>query len=220
MRPEGNRLLAEKVVRELFRIAQSYGQTHSVGFEDLVHDLALMLEVGSLNSVSLKFHRPNARETVLVEYNYAFHAGRPQFHLDDAQGLGIVPLSPPIAMALVVNRGPATQPMTGQFRLNWGAAPEYRREAGFEHRDGNTAQRTGGRASKQVFIGDDLRREGQVKHYWAEKQYGFITGRDGVDVFFHASNLQGFQPQRGQSVTYLPLVTPRGVQAKDVRPAR
>ena len=220
MNQSAAKLLAEKVVRELFRIAQAYGQQYPYGFDDLNHDIALMLETDSLSFVSLKFHRPNARHEVLVEYTYAFHAGQLRFHLDDAQGLSIVPLAPPIEMALVVQRTGGTSAPREPFRLNWGAAPEYRRERGFEHCDGNTTQRTGGRASKQVFIGDDLRRRGQVKHYWPEKQYGFITGQDGVDVFFHASNLTGFQPRRGQAVTYLPLVTPRGIQAKDVQPAR
>lgn len=214
------KLLAEKVGRELYRIAQAYGQQHPYTYEDLTHDLALMLETSSVTSLALKFHRPGDRERVLVEYSYHFHAGQPRFHLDDAQGIGIVPLAPPIEMALVVNRGPGNGSVPGPFRLNWGTAPQYGREAGFAHQDGNTTRRTGGRASKQVFIGDDLRRQGQVKHYWPDKQYGFIVGRDGVDVFFHASNLAGFQPQRGQPVSYLPLVTPRGIQAKDVRPAR
>ena len=62
-----------------------------------------------------------------------------------------------------------------------------------------------------------LRRQGSVKFFRADQSYGFIVGPDGVDVFFHATNARGFQPRKGQRVTYLPLVTPRGIQAKDVR---
>lgn len=217
MNPNAASLLAQKVCRELYRIAQAYGKRHPFRFEDLVHDLTVMLERDSLNGVSLKFYRPNSRRDVLVEYNYALHAGNPRFHLDDAQGLGIVPLSPPFEMGLVVNRDPRGGAYESRLRLNWGDAPRYARRRGFEHQDGNTTRRTGGRASKQVYMDDGLRRQGQVKFYLPAKQYGFITGAAGVDVFFHASNVRGFQPHRGQWVTYLPLATPRGIQAKDVR---
>ena len=211
-----SRLLAEKVVRELFRIAQAYGKEHPFAFEDMVHDLALALQRRALRRVTLKFFRPDHQREVLLEYSYAFHAGRPRFYLDDAHGLAIVPLSPPIAMTLVAQFDPPAAALPG-LRLNWGTAPDYVRQTGFEHHDGNTAARTGGRASKRVFMADSLRSQGRVKLYRSGGQYGFITGRDGVDVFFHASNVNGFHPRTGQRVTYLPLATPRGIQAKDVR---
>ncbi len=217
MQPTAARLLAEKVLREVFRIAQAYGKEHPFRFEDLLNDLTVMLEHDALQLVSLKFHRPDATRTVLAEYNYALHAGAPQFHLDHAQGIGIVPLSPPFDMVLVVQREPLDGAYAGRLRLNWGDAPQFTRHAGFAHQDGNTAVRTGGRASKQVFMDDSLRRPGQVKFFAAARQYGFITGADGVDVFFHASNVSGFQPYTGQRVTFLPLVTPKGIQAQDVR---
>jgi cold shock CspA family protein len=210
-------LLAQKVTRELYRIAQAYGKQYPFGFDDLVHDLGVMLERNSLNSISLKFHRPNSHRDVLVEYNYALHAGTPHFYLDDSRGLGIVPLRPPFDMGLVVNRDRQGGAYENRLRLNWGDAPRYARRGGFEHQDGNTTRRTGGRASKQIFMDDGLRRHGQVKFYLPAKQYGFLVGPDGVDVFFHANNLHGFQPRQGQRVTYLPMATPRGIQAKDVR---
>ena len=219
MKRESAKLLAEKIVRELYRIAQAYGKPHPFGFDDLVHDLAVMLEHDSLNSVSLKFHRPDGRREVLVEYNYALHAGAPRFHLDDAQGLGVVPLSPLFEMALIVNRDARNGAYEGRLRLKWSDAPRYTRRGGFEHQDGNTTHRTGGRASKQVYMDDALRRRGQVKFYLPARQYGFIVGEEGVDIFFHSNNVHGFQPYQDQWVTYLPMATPRGVQAKDVRPA-
>ena len=221
MNPNAAKLLAEKLVRELFRIGQAYGKEHPFRFEDLVHDLAVMLERDALQVVTLKFFRPTQQRDLLVEYSYALHAGTPRFHLDDAQGLGIVPLSPPFDMGLVIHRDTQGGAYTGRLRINWGDAPQYARHGGFEHQDGNTAARTGGRASKQVFMDDGLRRQGQVKFYLSAKQYGFIAGADGVDIFFHANNLHSSlgAPRPGQRVTYLPMATPRGMQAKDVRPA-
>ncbi len=214
------KLLSEKVVREVFRIAQAYGKEYPFRFEDLVHDLAVMLECNALHTVTLKFHRPNGRRDVLVEYAYALHAGAPRFYLDDAEGLGIVPLRPPFEMGLVINRDPQRGAYEHRLRLNWGDAPQYTRRGGFEHQDGNTTKRTGGRASKKVYMDDGLRRRGQVKFFLPAKGYGFIVGRDGVDVFFHANNVEASLgvPRQGQRVSYLPMATPRGVQAKDVRP--
>ena len=218
MQPKAARLLAEKLTRELYRIAQAYGKQHPVEFKDLTHDLGVMLEHDALQHVSLKFHRPGARREVLVEYNYALHAGRSRFHLDDSRGLGIVPLAPPFEMRLSVNRDPQNGRYARRLTLSWDSAPRFTRREGFNHQDGNTSRRTGGRASKEIFMDDGLRREGQVKFFLPQRQYGFIVTGDGVDIFFHAKNVQGFTPRKGQRVTYLPLATPRGIQAKDVRP--
>lgn len=212
-------LLAEKVTREVYRMAQAYGKEVPYPFADLTHDLTVMLEHDALTNLSLKFYRPTAQREVLVEYNYALHAGQPHFHTDDAQGLSLAPLAPPFEMGLTVNRDTQGGRYAARLRLNWGDAPQYAHYGGFAHADGNTTQRTGGRASKEIYMDHTLRRPGQIKFYLAARQYGFITGADGVDVFFHAQNLGGFEPCRGQRVTYLPLATPRGVQAKDVRPA-
>ena len=229
MEQKAAQLLAEKVVREVYRIAQAYGQEHPYRFEDLVHDLAVMLAQDALHAVSLKFYRPpalpaaggpaNGGGDVLVEYSYALHAGTPRFYLDDAEGLGIVPLRPPFQMGLVVNRDGQGGAYDRLLRLRWGDAPHYTRRGGFEHQDGNTTRRTGGRASKTVFMDDGLRRRGQVKFYLPAKRYGFIAGSDGADVFFHAHNVDGALgvPRQGQWVSYLPMATPRGIQAKDVR---
>jgi cold shock CspA family protein len=219
MNRKAAQLLTEKLTRELYRIAQAYGKEHPYRFEDLTYDLGVMLERDSLDRVSLKFCRPNAGHDVLVEYNYALHAGRTRFHLDDAQGLGIVPLSPPFEMSLVINRNARGGAYEHLLRLQWGDAPQYTHRGGFEHQDGNTTRRTGGRASKRIYMDGNLRRQGWVKFFLQDRQYGFITGPDGVDIFFHASNVRGFQPRKDQRVSYLLLATPRGMQAKDVRAA-
>ncbi len=213
------RTLSDKLVRELFRIAQAYGKEHPFRFEDLANDFAAMLETDCLQIVSLKFHRNNASRDVLVEYNYSLHAGAPRFHLDDAQGIGIVPLSPPFEMQLVIHRDLQRMPPANRLRLNWGDAPVFAHGQGYAHQDGNTARRTGGQATKQVYMDNALRRQGRVKFFLPDRQYGFIAGSDGVDVFFHANNAPTLHPRPGQQVSYLPMVTPRGVQAKDVRAA-
>lgn len=217
MNPQAQ-LLGEKVTRELFRIAQAHGLQHPFAFDDLSHDLAVMVGQHALQSVSLKFFRPG-QQTVLAEYTYAIHPDQRELRADHAQGLAIVPLTGAYEMRLVVNRDWQGGAYASQLRLNWGPAPDLRRHTGYAEQDGNTTSRTGGRASKVVFIDDSLRRGGRIKWFARPRQYGFIVAADGAELFFHASNLAGFEPQPGQPVTFLPVVTPKGVQAKDIRPA-
>lgn len=218
MQSQAARLLAEKLTRELYRIAQAYGKKHPFKFEDLTHDLAIMLQHEALQQVSLKFFRPGKHREVLVAYDYVFHAGHPPFHFDAAQGLGVVPLAPPFKMRLIVHRDSQNGYYEPQLHLNWGNVPPFTHREGFRHQDGHTTQRTGGRASKQVYMDATLRRQGHVKFFLPHRQYGFITGGDGTDIFFHQNNVQDFTPRKGQRVSYLPLATPRGIQAKDVHP--
>lgn len=43
---------------------------------------------------------------------------------------------------------------------------------------------------------------GTVKFFNGSKGFGFITGEDGKDIFFHVSEIQGSEPKDGDSVEY------------------
>lgn len=43
---------------------------------------------------------------------------------------------------------------------------------------------------------------GTVKFFNAAKGFGFITKKDGSDIFFHISEVQGPQPQDGDKVEF------------------
>ena len=61
--------------------------------------------------------------------------------------------------------------------------------------------------------------KGTVKLFNAEKEYGFITEKDGQDLFVHFSaiNGEGFKSlEEGQSVTYDLTEGARGMQAANV----
>lgn len=60
---------------------------------------------------------------------------------------------------------------------------------------------------------------GTVKWFNDDKGFGFITGKDGKDVFVHFSAItgEGFKTlKEGQQVTYDLVEGPKGMQAANV----
>lgn len=62
--------------------------------------------------------------------------------------------------------------------------------------------------------------KGKVKMFNKEKGFGFITGEDGADVFFHYSELQveGFKTaEQGEEVEFELQQSDRGPRAAKIR---
>src|SRR5712691_9804701 len=97
-------VMASKIVRELFRLSQAYGQPLGSSFDDLLHDLALMIRHDDLEAVRLVLH--DAQRRTLLEYAYHIRAGKvesgvPQHHVG---GLAVVPLPEPFSLTLLISR--------------------------------------------------------------------------------------------------------------------
>ena len=61
---------------------------------------------------------------------------------------------------------------------------------------------------------------GKVKFYNKEKKYGFITGDDGKDYFFHSSAVSNeLYVQDGDKVEFKVVDGDRGKKAVDISPA-
>ncbi len=61
---------------------------------------------------------------------------------------------------------------------------------------------------------------GKVKFYNKEKKYGFITGDDGKDYFFHTSGVSNeLYVQDGDKVEFKVVDGDRGQKAVDISPA-
>ncbi len=68
MHTHAAKLMAEKIVRELFRLSQAYGQTLFCSFDDLLHDCSVMIGYDDLETVRLLF--ADAQHRTLLEYAY------------------------------------------------------------------------------------------------------------------------------------------------------
>ena len=70
---------------------------------------------------------------------------------------------------------------------------------------------------EEVETGPGLR-AGVVKWYREDKHFGFITQRDGSDIFFHRSGVEGDMANLGENaqVWYEVTTTERGLQAINV----
>ena len=61
---------------------------------------------------------------------------------------------------------------------------------------------------------------GKVKFYNKEKKYGFITGDDGKDYFFHSSGVSNeLYVQDGDKVEFKVVDGDRGKKAVEISPA-
>lgn len=217
MDAQAARLLAEKILREVFRLGQVYGQPMSASFDNLLHDFTLMIQYDDLECVRLLFH--DAQRRALLEYVYRLENGAVLSTIphDPVGGVAVVPLMQPFSMNLVISRRGKERFYAALLRIGWSDAPSYTRTGGDRCANPHFAKRTGGRAGSEIYADHHLRRRGCVKAFWPEKHYGFISPDEpGVpEVFFHTSAVHGLL-RVGDRVSYLPLVTPRGIQADAV----
>ena len=128
-----------------------------------------------------------------------------------------MPLPEPFSTHLIISRTGKEHTYGAQLCIRWGDAPPYARNGGDQCSNPHFAKKTGGRAGSDIYADHYLRRKGRVKFFSAGKKYGFIVPdeKDTPEVFFHASETIGLL-QAGERVSYLPLVTPRGIQARAV----
>lgn len=63
--------------------------------------------------------------------------------------------------------------------------------------------------------------QGTIKTFHTEKFFGFITGEDNQDYFFHGSQLQTEQEEMciyiGDVVEFDPVMSSKGIRAENVR---
>jgi CspA family cold shock protein len=62
--------------------------------------------------------------------------------------------------------------------------------------------------------------KGKVKKFFIDKGYGFVTGEDGKDVFFHVSTLRAagiVELAENQAVEFTAQPSTKGLQVKTIK---
>lgn len=59
--------------------------------------------------------------------------------------------------------------------------------------------------------------KGKVKWFSNKSKYGFITGEDNRDYYFHEDDLKGFSLERSDEVAFKPIKTKRDWRAKGIK---
>jgi len=202
--------LAQQVAQDLFTLAEAYGKRHPFSAEDLAQDFATMLEHDDLEGVDLKFVKKGSRE-VVAEYCYRFANGEPHFDTDHLKGLPFIhiPDCNETEMRLIIHRRGKKDQYARQLRLAWTSAPEYERSEGMEVKQGD----------RSIFSSQQARVDSVVKWFDLRRGYGFLNDGGGRDIFFHKADIEGdpTEIQTGTEVSYIPLVTLRGIRACGVK---
>jgi hypothetical protein len=218
------RIAAEKAVRQLDFTARSYhlnnwfqGDSH----RNLVDDLATLLENNVLENIRLELR--DEKSTVRFEFRIDFGADGQLKDLRDSAAGVEVPVLPPGLVAgfrLLVSPWPKIVRYVHLLKINWGPAETLPKEAG-DHIESEHARKiTGGRQKGTIFIDSSARHHLEVRDVLPR----FAFGRDltlGLDGIFLLEKYapQGLKFHRGMRLTAVVIQTPRGLQARAIRPA-
>lgn len=61
-----------------------------------------------------------------------------------------------------------------------------------------------------------IKRDGKVKKFFSNKGFGFIEGSDGIEYFFHKSDIQSYHIKEGDFVEFVPGKNLKGYIAKNI----
>ena len=62
---------------------------------------------------------------------------------------------------------------------------------------------------------------GEVKSFYRKHGYGFLTGKDGTEYFFHILQWKGKRlPTAGELAEFNPIQTEKGMRAENIRRVR
>lgn len=217
------RIAVEKAMEQLDFIARSFNlslhQTASRG--DLVNDLVVMLEHDDLEHVILQFL--DAQSTIRFEFRIEFAAEGHRKDLRDSAAGVEVPVLPSgliASLRLLASRHKRMDRYRHLLKnANWQPAPSLRKDAGDLIEPEHIRSVTGGRQHGQMFVDAAARHGLEVMHVFPRFAFGrdLTLGRDGVFL------LEKYATQRmkfhtGMQLTAVVIQTPRGLQARAIRP--
>jgi|GEM_PF-830927 cold shock CspA family protein len=223
--PTGHHLDAQKTIAAFDFILKSIGRDTPWQSprkrDDYIHDLAVMLDHDDLKTASLEL--VGADRSVVYRHEVRFGLANGRRSVDAAQGIEL-PLLPPERIAnyrLLVWPARQIAQYRHQLRLSWRDAEKLPERSGSRFASEHTRRVNRDRMTGQVFVSDEARRTGVVINVSAAGDYAFA--RDPalpLDVFLHRAQCDKpmeFRP--GMKVSFIPIQVPRGVQARNIRPA-
>jgi hypothetical protein len=213
-----------KMVHQLSFIDRSYGLgLFPTGTEHFAHDLTVMHAHRDLSSVCLQLLSEN--ETVIFGFKVEFSRNAPslgQFR-DAACGIEVpVLIQKDIKTSrLLVTRKGGQQPYRDQLKLNWTPAQQKSQATGTAFRSQHAEKITGGRQNASFHVASEQEHQLVVVQTGTR---GFAFARDvtlGVDaVYCHAEFAPaGHVFHIGQKLVAVVVQTPKGLQARNIRPA-
>ncbi len=207
-------LMSEKVLKEIFRLAQAMGKDLG-SFEDYAHDLAVMLDYDDLERAALRV--TDTEGNLLVEYGYWFAVeGVRRDSPDHTGGLAVVQVPEDSRAGIIILRTGRAHQYRHLLRIPWDTIPTHTRNGGDEFENSHFKKKTGGRAVNTVYADNQLRKIGRVKFYNATRGYGFIEAQGmPADIFFHTSEAPD-DLEKDDEVSFLMVATPKGLQARAV----
>jgi cold shock CspA family protein len=221
---EYNALMASKAMRQLRVIDQSRNFklfSSDKEYEDLVHDVGVMLEYQDLDGVSLQ--ALDKEKKVIFEFKIAFAVNGANGKKRDASGGIEIPLLDPSSVAgarWLLHRKGKEPEYKHQLRLSYGAAAkrDYADDSSFN--SDHAAAITGGRQTGRVRVANQNRMPLTVVRVGGR---GFAFAQDAagkLQVFCHASEAPTDHSfSVGQKITAVVVQVPKGLQARQIRPA-
>jgi hypothetical protein len=217
------KLSAAKAVSQIAFICKSYGMSAVDGsIDDLKADLATMLANADLESVRLELLGSNNK--VLFEFKVTFSgaasAGR---SVDSAKGVEVPLLDRRLVKdkRLIVQRNGQEFRYKHSLKMNWGLAARLQKSAGTTYASEHAASITKGRQAAAFHVSDVARHQLVVTQTGTR---GFFFARDlNLDrdgVFVLVKHLPpAFEVRLGARFTALVIASPRGLQARSIKPA-
>lgn len=220
--PRDISLQVSKALRQLYRVDAAYGLKlwNSASQQDQwQHDLSVMLAHNDLKAVTLQVLATDGTVPFSFRLNFTgqVQVGGP----DSAQGVEL----PMLPLALIAG-GEALVSRCGKDALyrpllkgNWTAAERRSLRTGASITSEHAGKITGGRLSGELHVSDEARRQIVVTQIG---ERGFAFGRAGEiqGIFLHLKYApQGHAFRFGERLSAVVIQTPRGLQARDIRPA-
>lgn len=188
---------------------------------DYVHDLALMLDEEDICSASLELL--GADRTVLFRHTVQFLGTQEPARPDAAQGIELPILAADRIAGYRILVAPASRIDEYQHRLRrrWTSAQRLAERTGSRFSSEHTRHINAHRMAGEFFIADDARRTATIFHVSPAGDYAFASDPAfPVRIYLHKAFCEtpfSFLP--GVRISFVPIQTPRGIQARCARPA-